>query len=755
LEILESVLEFSGSFWEPAMSAQNQHIYEFGHFRLDASKGVLLKDGKPLKLFPKEFATLLALVERSGEVLDKDELMQRVWPDSMVEEGNLTTNISHLRRVLGETPGQHQYIVTIPGKGYRFVAEVRPVFEELVVPERMSMTVENEEVASQSQRRRTVIVLALLLLGSMTVFGIRKFVIHREAKAGQQSIAFNEFSVARLTNSGKAKKAAISPDGRYLVHVSEDRNGQSLWVTQVEITSASQQIIAAKSVEYWGLTFSPDGNYIYCVVWENNSGLASLYQVPVLGGVAKKLPINPDSPISFSSDGKQMAFVVVGSSGSRLMISSSDGTGVREIARRHQPDYFRAIHDAPVWSPDDKVIAIVLNVNDAVGRHEVILAVNLADHTERIVTSQRWWSIRNAAWLPDGAGLLAVVSENASLPAQVCHFSFAEGGARKLTNDLNHYDGINLTADGRAFVTVQSNVVSSIWVVPLESASNHQVVFDDSHARQIASEVGEVSDVAWAAGDRIIYVSRASGSANLWMTRPDDSRPTQLTTDAQILGGAALSPNGRFIVFASDRSGGLNIWRADSDGSDLKQLTDGGGDVFPHFSPDGQWVVFQRGSGPVYQTLWKVSVDGGAAIKMTDARVQKPRVSPDGKLVGYYYLDPDVPGEARWSLGVVPFAGGPRLKSFNFLPVGSARIVRWTVDSKSLAYLENHEGSSNIWIRSLAGGPPRQLTNFKTSQIRSFDWAPDGQALVVVREVETSDVVLMGETRLSASASGQ
>jgi DNA-binding winged helix-turn-helix (wHTH) protein/Flp pilus assembly protein TadD len=99
-------------------------IYEFGPFRVDAVKRLLLREDQTVQLTPKCFDILLALVESSGEIIDKDELMKRVWPDSFVEEGNLTYNISILRKALGERAGEHQYIVTVPGRGYRFVASV-------------------------------------------------------------------------------------------------------------------------------------------------------------------------------------------------------------------------------------------------------------------------------------------------------------------------------------------------------------------------------------------------------------------------------------------------------------------------------------------------------------------------------------------------------------------------------------------------------------------------------------------------------
>ena len=107
------------------MNAPPAHVYEFGDFHLDAAKRLLWRDGAPVPLTPRVFETLLYLVEHHDAVLDKERMMEAVWPDSIVEENNLTQNISTLRRVFGETPGSHHYIVTVPGRGYRFVAEVR------------------------------------------------------------------------------------------------------------------------------------------------------------------------------------------------------------------------------------------------------------------------------------------------------------------------------------------------------------------------------------------------------------------------------------------------------------------------------------------------------------------------------------------------------------------------------------------------------------------------------------------------------
>jgi DNA-binding winged helix-turn-helix (wHTH) protein/TolB-like protein len=142
------------------MSRPVKQFYEFDRFRLDTVKRTLLREGEPVPLMPKAFDTLLALVQNSGRVLEKDELMQTLWPDTIVEENNLTQNISALRKALGESPTEHRYIVTIPGRGYRFVANVKEVGEEgaeLILEEHTSSraVIEEEETQTSDLRLQT------------------------------------------------------------------------------------------------------------------------------------------------------------------------------------------------------------------------------------------------------------------------------------------------------------------------------------------------------------------------------------------------------------------------------------------------------------------------------------------------------------------------------------------------------------------------------------------------------------------------
>jgi Tol biopolymer transport system component len=280
---------------------------------------------------------------------------------------------------------------------------------------------------------------------------------------------------------------------------------------------------------------------------------------------------------------------------------------------------------------------------------------------------------------------------------------------------------------------VQDHAVSGIWVAREG---------DTEHAAQISSEVGWMEGVAWAPNDRIVYLSQAGRAGNdIWIMNADGSNAKQLTVGARACRGLAVTSDGRYIIFVSDRAGHFNLWRVDIDGNNLRQLTGGDGEFYPDSTPDGSWVVYQRGE--VEPSLWKVRTDGGEPVQLTSTRGSGPAVSPDGKSIAYRYLDQKL---QRWGIGIVDVAGGPLLKRFDFPQSVESRFVRWTPDSRSIAYANRSNGASEIWLQALDGRQPNQLTRFGADEIVLFDWSRDGRSLVTVRLNETNDVVLIEQS---------
>lgn len=699
-----------------------------------------MKDGQIVPLKPKALDTLLALVRANGEVVEKDELMRNVWPDTAVEEGNLTFNISNLRKALGDDPKRHEYIVTIPGQGYQFVAGVRARFDELVVHESTRITYEEEDepvvtvtpisalpAASTSNKSPYWLFAVIILVGfGILVSGYWLITRWKTGAVGNAKAPFNDISITRITSSGKVKHAAVSPDGKYVASIAVDAQGDSLSISHV---SAPKTILVAgpSPSEFVSVTFSRDGDWIYYLTLDRDKGHTALYRVPVLGG-ASSLVAKDVGPIGFSPDSRKITFVRTYPSGPSLLVANNDGTNEQVLATLKQPQFFRVYWNAPAWSPDGHTIACQARLSDQQGQFETVVGVKVSDGSLAPLTSERWNYVDQPVWLANGKGLLVTALETEASPGQVWQIDLESRRATRVTRDLNTYSDLTLTADSTKMVAVQYQEVSSIWVS------------SEATAREVLSEVGYMDEITWMPDERIVFKSYAGGSPEIWVMNADGTNRKQLTVDARASRGLSASPDGRYIFFASDRGGRFNIWRVDADGKNLRQLTSGDGELYPQSTLDSKWVVYQRGE--LESRLWKVSVDGGQPVQLTDTRGLLPAVSPDGELIAYHYLDPN-PESSRWRIGIVSANGGPQLKQFDLPAVTpNRRMVRWTPDGQ-IAFPDGARGLAEIWAQPLDGTASRKLTDFKAEQIHSFDWSRSKHTLAVVRHVQTSDAVLI------------
>ena len=746
-----------------AMSRQAKELYEFGPFRIDVSERILSREGQNVPLTPKAFDTLLVLVENRGHLLEKDELMQKLWPNTFVEEANLTNNISQLRKALGEDSSGHRYIETVPKRGYRFGAPVRRCQKEtsdLVVEEhiRASLLIEEESdsqdesghdvlhktesrKATGSLRKNRAMGRAVTWLVATVLVATAAIVLYRSLPIRSSTIPparpFQNAKLTKLTGTGKVTNAAISPDGKYVVYAVNESDGQSLWLRQVS-TSSNIRIIPPVQGIYWGLTFSPDGEYIYSVVFEGNKGDTTLSKIPVLGGVAERLPIGPDSAISFSPDGNRFVYVYSTSSAGRslLRIANADGSEARTIAERTQPEFFGPYPSGPAWSPDGTMILCSARSSDN-NNGVRLVSVRAKDGSETTLSSQPWNSIRRMAWLSDGRGVVMTAQAQSSAYSQIWFVDYTRGDAKEITNDSSEYSSLDLTAASDQLVAVQTNARFGLWV-----AANNNL----ERPRQIASESGELANFCWPVDNRVVYRSIASGAPSAWVINADGEGEKQLAMEVLGEKGLSVSRDGNRIVFASNRADRFNIWRMDMDGANLKQLTDGIGEAYPQCSPDGRWVVYQSGVGNVTSTLWRVSIDGGEPEQLTSTYSIAPTISRDGALIAYFYLDRDVPS-SPWRIGVISFVDGAFITSVEIPPTVISRFMRWTPDGKSLAYIANEGEVSNIWALPVDGGKAKKLTNFQTETVVAFDWSPDGKQLLISRGTKTSDVVIISDLK--------
>ena len=320
------------------------------------------------------------------------------------------------------------------------------------------------------QNKRTAIFALALLIVIATAFAAWRFNSKRVENSPPLSASlFQNAEVKNITHVGNIINTAISPDGKMAVYTTGDAGRESLWLRQIA-TDSTQQIIASANARYFGVSFSPDGNYIYYLRSENSNPLPRvLYRVAALGGVPQKLLTHLDWCPTFSPDGSRISFVRYSESRneSALMIANADGTNEQKIAVRP----YNEPYTYPAWSPDGQIIAASAGSVELGDSFREVVAVNLADGTEKTLTTRKWYWIDKIAWLADSSGLMMSANPQKShVHNQLWVLSYPNGEARQITNDSHNYTNVSLTADSRTLLAAHTELLTHLWLAPAGDA---------------------------------------------------------------------------------------------------------------------------------------------------------------------------------------------------------------------------------------------------------------------------------------------
>jgi eukaryotic-like serine/threonine-protein kinase len=583
--------------------------------------------------------------------------------------------------------------------------------------------------ARQNKVGTGVIALIAAVLVAAAAYGIYGLLTRN------RSTPFQDISVTKVTDTGDAVLAAISPDGKYILSLMRKNGLASLWLRNVP-TNSNTEVQPPADVYYNGLLFSPDGNYFYFVRSDpGNPELKFLYRSALLGGSPQKLAEDVDSNITFSPDGKKVAFMRYDNPdpGKYLLIvrpvdEAEGGETVLASGSNGQALY------SPAWSPDGKTIVCdEVHVGNSL---ESLVALDVESKRQKIIFGSNAQLVESPAWLPDGSSLLGLLRAQSSNfnQSQIVAVSFPEGNLSPITRDTNTYSNLSVAASGRLIATVLSENRWSLFAIP-SSESGAQA--------RVLAPAEPFTNFSWTPSGQLIAeqeshlnrIDPATGAKSVIAT--EEGKPT---------GEPSACADGQRVIFElafHGGSGDLNVWRVNSSGTDLKQLTTGKRDAYPTCSPDSRWVYYiQEGDEG---KLTRVSIDGGTPQPVSELPISDSGfdLSPDGKLAAFATLDHSAGHKDKLVL-VDTGTGKAKLQDFDRLRFG---LVRFSRDGKAIVYPTRENGVDNLWLQPLDGSKGRQITSFSSEHIYDFHWSFDGKQLALVRGHTDSDVVLIRDAK--------
>lgn len=723
-----------------------RHDYEFGPFRLDARERLLTRKDESVSLTPKAFDLLLALVERHGRLVEKEELFQVVWPDTIVEESNLSSNIALIRKALNDGENGLKYIETVPKRGYRFVAEVRDVqpapnkIETLVAvadaesPSRILPTVATRQ--AHHWRRPVLILVSVVIIGLIVWAGWR-FTLQRTAHVPPAKI------VPFTSLPGNEVQPSFSPDGNQLVFVWDGEAGdnQDLYVKQV----GNEAIVrlttdpAADLAPCW----SPDGRSI-AFVRQQAEG-TGLYLIPSLGGVELRLTqLTPNSGaaplISWSPDGTSLAasdrntpteaagiFLIARATGEKRRLTSPP-TGVA-VSDNH-----------PAFSPDGRRIVFVRSFGALV--NDLFVVPVAGGEPQRLTFDNT--SVRSPVWTPDGHEILFISWREGGAPG-LWRMPATGGTPEKVEAAVRNPFNLALAPQGNRLALTDDISDQNIWRLELPTTGAGAGGKELLPKPLITSTMFDANPRYSPDSKRIAFMSNRTGSQEIWLAGSNGEQPVALTSFNRMGAGAVnWSPDGSQLVFDARPEGNADIYVLSVEDRKLRRLTnDAAEDVNPSWSRDGKWVYF-RSTRSGDRRIWKVPATGGDAVQVTQQLGHDGVDSPDGQFL-YFTKGRNVPG--IWKM---PLASGEETLVLDHHSAGIWR--HWAVTEAGIYFAtEAQPKQTLIEFFSFATRQVTLLATIPKGLDRStpgLSVSPDGRWLIWSQlDQQGSDILLLENFR--------
>ena len=372
--------------------------------------------------------------------------------------------------------------------------------------------------------------------------------------------------------------------------------------------------------------------------------------------------------------------------------------------------------------------SVICSFGNSTGSNQnmTLLEVRVTDGATKEILRSRFFNISKLALLPGGNGLIFSARTSPEDNNQLWRLSYPGMEVTQISDGVISYGYLSITAKADKAAGTQVTRIADVWI---------------GAAREPGSlkRITQATDACWTPDGQILYSSNASGNRDLWMMRPDGTQQRQLTVDPAMDATPAISADNRYIVFTSYRSGTFQVWRMNVDGTSQIQLTNGNGKQWPSISPDNKWVFYNSTDD---WTLWKVSIEGGEPVQLTQYPAVYSVISPDGKMIAVAGRN-----EPRQPFGIwiLPVEGGQPLRKLEVPKAFQGGRMLWTPDSKYLIYGDQSGGRTAIFKQALSGSRREEIASVEEDEVFDFSYSADGQFLAITRGAWKHDVVLISD----------
>jgi Tol biopolymer transport system component/DNA-binding winged helix-turn-helix (wHTH) protein len=680
-------------------------------------------DGAPVQLEPRMMQVLVVLAHRAGEVVARDELLDEVWADTVVNEEALTRAVSELRKAFDDSAQSPRVIETIRGTGYRLVASVEPAEQAEAASSPPSEASGSASGEAAWYARPPFIGAAVGALAILVAAAVGALSLGQDASSPTllKTSPFTSFE-------GRERFPALSPDGSRVAFswTGDTEDNYDLYLKQ-ENTADPLRVTDDPA---WDLfpAWSPDGTSLAFVRATRDT--QALYRVPALGGTPQKLvETRSVVGVDWSPDGESLLYAdrptpdgprrIV-----RLSLSTRDTTVLTAPSTPATDDLF------PRWSPDGRTIAF--SRRSGMGGH-TLYRMDPDGSDVRPLTRDEL-AIRGLDWTPDGRHV--VYSSYRSGTYGLWRADAEDGSVAWVPVHGERIYHPTVADQTGALVYEELTYEKDVWELDLAADSTSPGGGPPSRPL-LASTRWDCEAYYSPGGDRLVFTSSRSGALELWMSDADGSGPTRLTDfDGAFVGNPRWHPSGERVAFFANVEGQAGVYVMEVPGGTPERIrapeSDAANDWVSGWSRDGRWLYFTSDRSGSWQ-LWKMRPDGSGLTQVTQNGGFAATESVGGDTLFYSKH------QAR-GLWMRPTDGGPERRVVETL--ASPDWGNWAVTAEGLYFVHRAEGDPQVVFRSFESDTERVVATIPNIASPSLEVSPDGERLLYARiEGTNSDLI--------------